>query len=129
MENENVIVLRLYSGEMLIGKERASADLSSVVQLGYDLEDPRTIVMVPTMRGDIHIAMKPVCAPFAVKRLEKSLMVPFGQVMFKLDQPEIDKELVNGYKSEISGIKIASTADTMAIASNQQQGGGEFILQ
>ena len=75
--------------------------------------------MVPTMRGDIHIAMKPVCAPFAVKRLEKSLMVPFWQVMFKLDQSEIDKELVNGYKSEISGIKIASTADTMAIAANQ----------
>ena len=31
MENENVIVLRLYSGEMLIGKERVSTDLSSMV--------------------------------------------------------------------------------------------------
>ena len=48
--------------------------------------------------------------------------------MFSLSQDEIDKELVNGYKSEISGIKIASTADTMAIAANKQQGGGEFIL-
>ena len=38
--------------------------------------------------------------------------------MFKLDQPEIDKELVNGYKSEISGIKIASAADTMAVTAN-----------
>ena len=45
-----------------------------------------------------------------------------------ISQEEIDKELVNGYKSEISGIKIASVADTMAIAANQQQGGGEFIL-
>lgn len=90
--------------------------------------DPRSIVMVPTMRGDIHIAMKPVCAPFAVKRLEQEIRLRSDQVMFSLSQDEIDKELVNGYKSEISGIKIASTADTMAIAANQQQDGGEFIL-
>ena len=56
-------------------------------------------MMVPTMRGDVHIVIKPVCSPFSVKRLEKSLTVPCNQVMFKLDQSEIDKELVNGYKS------------------------------
>ena len=86
-------------------------------------------MMVPTMRGDVHIVIKPVCSPFSVKRLEKSLTVQCDQVMFKLDQSEIDKELVNGYKSEISGIKIASTADTMAIATNQRKGGGEFVLE
>lgn len=119
MENNNVTVLRLYSGEMIIGMEtQHTAELSCNSPIGYDLKDPRTIVMVPTMRGDIHIAMKPICAPFAVKRLEKEITVPFGQVMFKLDQSEIDKELVNGYKSEISGIKIASAADTMAITAN-----------
>lgn len=129
MENNNVTVLRLYSGEMIIGMEDPLVENSEKpIFAKYRLKDPRSIVMVPTMRGDIHIAMKPVCAPFSVKRLEKELAVPFGQVMFKLDQSEIDKELVNGYKSEISGIKIASTADTMAIAANQQQGGGEFIL-
>ena len=95
----------------------------------YELEDPRSIMMVPTMRGNVHIVIKSACSPFAVKRLEKSLTVQCDQVMFKLDQSEIDKELVNGYKSEISGIKIASTADTMAIAANQRQGGGEFVLE
>lgn len=131
MKNNNVIVLRLYSGEMIIGVENLPDEkiASKTTLIGYALKDPRTIMMVPTMRGDIHIAMKPVCAPFAVKRLEKDLVVPFGQVMFKLDQSEIDKELVNGYKSEISGIKIASAADTMAISANKQQSGGEFILQ
>ena len=124
MENNNVTVLRLYSGEMIIGMEtQHTAELScnspiSYDPISYDLKDPRSIVLVPTMRGDLHIAMKPVCAPFSVKRLEKELVVPFGQVMFKLDQSEIDKELVNGYKSEISGIKIASAADTMAITAN-----------
>ena len=90
--------------------------------------DPRSIVMVPTMRGDIHIAMKPVCAPFAVKRLEQEIRLRSDQVMFSLSQGEIDKELVNGYKSEISGIKIASVSDTMAINSSNGKGGGEFVL-
>lgn len=127
MENENIVVLRLYSGEMIIGKLNQFSDGLSDRQ--YELEDPRSIMMVPTMRGDVHIVMKPVCSPFAVKRLEKSLTVLCDQVMFRLDQSEIDKELVNGYKSEISGIKIASAADTMAITANQQQGGGEFVLE
>ena len=56
-------------------------------------------MMVPTMRGDVNIVIKPVCSPFAVKRLEKSLTIQRSQVMFKLDQSEIDNELVNGYKS------------------------------
>lgn len=130
MEDENIVILRLYSGEMVIGRDTSSAGLSAETRVGYDLEDPRSIIMVPTMRGDVHIAMKPVCAPFSVKRLEKRLTVPFGQVMFMLSQPEIDKELLNGYKSEISGIKIASTADAMALAADKmEKGGGEFVLQ
>lgn len=128
MGTENIVVLRLYSGEMIIGKLNQFSDELSDMQY-YELEDPRSIMMVPTMRGNVHIVIKPVCSPFAVKRLEKSLTVQCDQVMFKLDQSEIDKELVNGYKSEISGIKIASAADTMAIATNQRQGGGEFVLE
>lgn len=127
MENENIVVLRLYSGEMIIGKLNQFSDGLSDRQ--YELEDPRSIMMVPTMRGDVHVVMKPVCSPFAVKRLEKSLTVQHDQVMFRLDQSEIDKELVNGYKSEISGIKIASVADTLAVTANQPQGGGEFVLE
>lgn len=84
--------------------------------------------MVPTMRGDVHVMMKPVCAPFSVERLKKNFTVPFSQVMFVLAPDEIDKELVNGYKSEISGIKIASVSDTMAINSSNGKGGGEFVL-
>lgn len=128
MGTENIVVLRLYSGEMIIGKLNLFSDELSDMQY-YELEDPRSIMMVPTMRGGVHIVIKPVCSPFAVKRLEKSLTVPCDQVMFKLDQSEIDKELVNGYKSEISGIKIASATDTMAISANKQQGSGEFVLE
>lgn len=122
MENENVVILRLYSGEMLIGAEDPCAKGEGVTLL-----DPRVVVMVPTMRGDVHVAMKPVAAPFASPRLEKSLTVRPEQVMFRLEPDEIDKELVNGYKSEVAGIRIASVADTMAINQNKQ-GGGDFVL-
>jgi len=128
MENENIVILRLYGGEMLIGKSVPCEDLSKAVVGCRDLEDPRSIIMVPTMRGDLHIAMKPVCAPFAVERLKKRMTVQSAQVMFEIGQDEIDKELLNGYKSEISGIRIASTADAMAIASGQQEKDG-FALQ
>lgn len=130
MENENIVMLRLYGGEMIMGKEVPRSDLSCSICDTYDLEDPRSVIMMPTMRGDLHVAMKPVCAPFMSERLKKNLSVPFAQVMFMLRQDEIDKELVNGYKSEITGIKIASVEDTMAINSsaNSSNKGGEFIL-
>jgi len=84
-------------------------------------------MMVPTMRGDVHVAIKPVCAPFTVKRLEKNLTVPFTQIMYTLTEDEIEKELVGGYKSEISGIKIATGGDVAVVNSTKGQG-GEFTL-
>ena len=45
-----------------------------------------------------------------------------AQVMFVLEEGEIDTELVNGYKSEISGIKIASAAETASINSGADGG-------
>ena len=128
MENENIIVLRLYSGEMIIGKEIIQEIAASSDASVCRLEDPRSIAIMPTMRGDLHIALKPICVPFAVERLKKNIVIPYEQVMFTIKQDEIDKELINGYKSEISGIKIASVADTMAINSGQQNNSGEFII-
>lgn len=128
MENENIKIVRLFNGEMIIGKKIESCNLSCEVEYGCSLEDPRSIVMMPTMRGDVHIALKPICAPFSIKRLEKNFCVPYNQIMFTLEQSEIDKELINGYKSEISGIKIASVSDTLAINSNQQPNNSEFII-
>ena len=57
MGTENIVVLRLYSGEMIIGKLNSFSDELSDMQY-YELEDPRSIMMVPTMRGDVHIVLK-----------------------------------------------------------------------
>lgn len=129
-KKKEIVMLRLYNGDMIIG-ERVWNDepLSCNFNLDYTLENPRAIAVVPTMSGSVKIAMGSVCEPFRVERLRKRITINAAQVMFALNEDEIDKELVNGYKSEISGIKIATAADTVAINSTKGNAApGEFIL-
>lgn len=51
--------------------------------------------------------------------MEKNLTVPFTQIMYTLTEDEIEKELVGGYKSEISGIKIATGGDVAVVNSTK----------
>ena len=80
---------------------------------------------MPTMSGAMSIALKPVCFPFTSKRLKDEFTVQNNQIMFKLFDSlgEIEKEIVDGYKTDISGIKIATAAETASIAN-----GGDIIL-
>ena len=119
---ENITMLRLYGGDLLIGKAVRGGEGV------YALEDPRMVMMVPTMRGEVHVAMRPVCAPFKCDRLEKRLDVPYGQVMFAIGQDELEKELADGYRSEVSGIKIATAAETAGVLAASQPKAGEFTL-
>ena len=87
--------------------------------------------MMPTMAGTMSIALKPVCFPFACSRLKEKLSIEKSQVMYELSDAagEIDKELVDGYKAEVSGIKIASAAETASIASaSKTSSPREFII-
>lgn len=133
LESKNsgkIVMLRLYNGDMIIGERVWNNEpLSCNFNLDYVLANPRAIAVVPTMSGSVKIAMGSVCEPFRVERLRKRITINAAQVMFALNEDEIDKELVNGYKSEISGIKIATAADTATI--NSAKGNavpGEFIL-
>ena len=128
-KNEEIVLLKLYNGEMVIGKRVYSEPLSCNFNVDYVLDDPRPIAIIPTMSGSVKIAMGSICEPFRVERLKKSIVISSAQVMFALVEDEIDKELINGYKSEISGIRIASAADTAAINSSKSDAvPGEFIL-
>ena len=128
-KKKEIVMLRLYNGDMIIGKRVWNELLSCSFNFDYILDDPRAIAIMPTMSGNVKIAMGSVCEPFRVERLKKRITINAAQVMFALDEDEIDKELVNGYKSEISGIKIATAADTAAINSAKGNAApGEFIL-
>lgn len=129
-KSSEIMLLRLYNGDMIIGERVWNNEpLSCNFNLEYVLANPRAIAVVPTMSGSVKIAMGSVCEPFRVERLRKRITINAAQVMFVLSEDEIDKELVNGYKSEISGIKIATAADTAAINSTKgNAASGEFIL-
>ncbi len=126
MENqEEIILVKLYGGDIIIGK-KSNEQTSSFIQNEVVLIDPRAIVIAPTMTGDVRVAIASVSEPFKVKRLKEKLVVPKVQIMFELAEDEIDKELVNGYKSEISGIRIASAAEAASL--NSKNEAGEFTL-
>lgn len=128
MNDNKIILLKLYNGDMLIGKKKVpdSSDTTNPQVWGrIILGEPRQIMIIPIMTGEVKIAITKICHPFSVKRLEDEIFINSTQVMFTLDENEIEKELLDGYKSEISGIKIASPSETAALNNPN----GEFILQ
>lgn len=112
-EDIKIVLVKLYNGELIIGKKKEASGLQ---MFNICLEDPRAIAVVPSMSGGIKIAIGSVCEPFRVERLKKEITLNSAQIMFELAEDEIDKELVNGYKSEISGIRLASASETASIA-------------
>lgn len=108
---ENIVLMKLYNGDYIIGED---------VELEGDgittLKSPRLVIMMPTMNGSMGITLKPVCFPFTSKRLMDSFEVRMSHVMYILydELGEIEKDIVNGYKSEVSGIKIATSEEAVA---------------
>lgn len=118
--NTHIILLKLFNGEMIIGEEVNDITLSCNVKTGYSLNNPREVGIMPTMTGSVQMALTSVCAPFKVKRLKDFIHIPYSQVMFALNENEIDNELIQGYKSEISGIKIATQSDLNSLNTKAQ---------
>ena len=121
--NTRIALLKLYNGDMLIGKVPNDMLEGS----DYALADPRAIVIAPSMSGGIRVMIASVCEPFKVKRLKERLVVKADQVMFVLDESEVDSDLINGYKSEVSGIQIATASDAAKLNAKAPKG-GDFIL-
>ena len=108
---ENIVLMKLYNGEYIIGEDVGleGDDITT-------LNNPRLVVMMPTMNGSMGIALKSVCFPFTSKRLNDSFEVRMSQVMYVLydELGEIEKDIANGYKSEVSGLKIATPEEAAA---------------
>ena len=117
-----IVLARLFAGDMILGELEDPAVGSEVT-----LKNPRMIAIAPTMAGQMRVALGSVCEPFKVKRLRESITIPKSQIMFQLNEDEIDNELLNGYKSEVTGIKIASAAETASINGSTSKP-GNFVL-
>ena len=111
---EKVSILKLYNGDYIIGTLSSNDESNPTIVLN----DPRSFIMMPGMTGELQVALRPICMPFNSSRLKKEIAIRRDQVLFILDEDEIDKEVVNGYRSEISGIHVASNADLSKIDVN-----------
>ena len=120
--NSVIELLKLYNGELIIGKFDCLSKDDKIV-----LKDPRIIFMVPTRTGEMMAVVRPVTFPFESKRLKDTMEFPTSQIEFRLFDKlgEIDKDLIDGYNSEVAGITIASTADMNAMTGNNS---GSLIL-
>ena len=124
--NTEIELLKLYNGEYIIGKNNA------VEFQGDDkitLKDPRIIFMVPTRTGEMAAMVKPICFPFTSQRLKESIEIYKSQIEFRLFDKlgEIEKDLIDGYNSEVAGIEIASAADLNAMTGKNTNAGGLIL--
>jgi hypothetical protein len=121
--NGEIVLVKLYSGDYVIGE--VSTDSVAVGKLCLD--NPRIFGIIPTMTGQVGIAFQPVCV-FS-KSVKKHIDINESEIMCRVGEDELSKELINGYKSEVTGIKIASASESAAINSdNRSSKGGDFIL-
>ena len=121
----NIELVKLYNGDFIIGEVHAE----NVSEDALEMKNPRQVMMMPNMAGGMAVALKPVCFPFNCERLKENISLKSSQIMFIMTEDDLDKELVNGYKSEISGIKIASAADAAALAAaSSKTSSKDFII-
>lgn len=111
MSESKIELVKLYNGDFIMGEVSSTGSAQQISMM-----NPRQVMMIPNMSGSMSIALKPLCFPFNCKRLKDQATLESSQVMFALDESEIDSELLNGYKSEVSGIKIASAAEAASLA-------------
>lgn len=123
--NTEIELLKLYNGEYIIGKfDSLSKDGDKIV-----LKDPRVILFVPTRTGEMVAAIKPVCFPFLSNRLKESIEIYQSQIEYRLYDKlgEIEKDIIDGYNSEVAGIEIASAADLNAMTGKNTNAGGLIL--
>lgn len=127
MSKNKIVALKLYGGEMLIGEEdEPKLETGLTVALQRVLVNPRRIAIGASMMGDISVAIIPITSPFKSERYEKRMSVNSMQVMYELNEDELGKELVDEYKSEVSGIRIASASETNSVNSTKNE--GQFLI-
>jgi hypothetical protein len=114
--NEDIVIVKLIDGEYIIGK--CALDTTAEIVL----KDPRLIIMVPTQTGEMGVLFKSVCYPWTSTRLKERMDIYKSQIIFTLYKDEIEKQFIDGYQSEISGIQIASQADLNSLNNKDTSG-------
>ena len=108
-EHGGIVLLRMYNGDYIMGE----LDAESVSPGKTNLLNPRMFMMMPTMTGEVRAGFQAVCA-FSEKA-RKSILIDNAQIMVVVGEDELPKEMINGYNSQVTGIKIATPGEAAAI--------------
>jgi hypothetical protein len=107
-ENSTVVLLRMHSGEMIIGRyaERPDAPMATAKLLRA-----RTLIIQPLPNGQANIQMIPIGAPFFTDDDCASIDFPSSNLVTL--HKKAPKELENAYIQMTSGIRVAGVANLM----------------
>lgn len=119
-----IALVKLYNGDFIMGE-----CTENTTDTHLCMQNPRQLMMMPTMAGTMSMALKPICFPFRCERLKGEVRLESNQILFTMWEDEIDNDIINGYKSEVSGITIASAAEAASIASTPKaSSSNKFII-
>ena len=126
MKEMKIALVKLYNGDFIIGE----CDETTMTVHILCMQNPRQLMMMPIMTESISgMVLKPICFPFRCERLKDRISIDISQILFIMWEDEIDTDVVNGYKSEVSGIKIANAAEAASITSTSKASSPkEFII-
>lgn len=105
-----LMMLRLYGGEYVMGEEDGSYKDSL---LYVKLLNPRIFAFGPAIGGAMRAGFMPVCV-FDEKKTTETL-IHKNQVWLTIPEENLPKDIVNSYRSEISGIKLATDAPGLGL--------------
>lgn len=123
MENTEVIMVKLYNGDYIIGEHATNNDTDSMYVY---LENPRSFVFMPSMSGSVSVGFRPIC--MFDSNSKTHINIRKDQIMLTVKNIDIPKEVENGYKSHISGISIASPSDIPDLNNSNIESSGDLII-
>lgn len=123
MENTEVIMLKLYNGDYIIGEHSKNIDTDDMYVY---LENPRSFVFMPSMGGSVSVGFRPICMFDTDSKTHISIRK--DQIMLTVKNIDVPKEVENGYKSHISGISIASPGDIPDLNNSNIESSGDLII-
>lgn len=109
---DKITMVRTYQGEFIIGYRDDSCvvleDGSMPETDDLNLKDARIFQLQMTSRGAA-IGLVPVFPFSNINKCDK-ITLKRSQIMVEVDESQIDGEICNAYKSEISGIDLSASA-------------------
>jgi hypothetical protein len=109
---QRVIMVRTVSGEFIIGTENTEtviAEDGSTIESNCNaisLKDARIFNIQMTGKGAAIAFIPPF--PFCTTKIISDIEIDKSNVILVVDEKDIDTEIINGYKSNISGLDLSA---------------------